>query len=338
MGLSIPNDPVDRNTRGMALEKSGAEDEAVACYEANVRDRFDGTFPYERLAIIFRRRRDYAREIEVIEAALAVFEPKGSYGDFVAKLQGRLTKARGLAVGDPVSPVRKPSRPPQFDASGRRICTTKGCGRLLSGNAKLYCDECRDVRAAPNAFREGDLRPEKLFFGVAGTQHHLAAARSVREGDRLYLVRDPANPHDPLAIEVRGADGRLVGYVPRSGELQGKWGSGPYTQADLARALDAGANYFVNCYAAGGTRDGSVQLEGHCNGWMVPHPARLEAWAERGSSMNAPPDPLPFTVRWHVDGGEAPARGHGPSEDAGEPLAPKARPQPTSWWRRLFGG
>lgn len=296
MGASIPSDPVDRNTRGILLEKSGSEDDAIECYEANVRDRFDGTHPYDRLAIIYRRRKDFTREVGVIEAALDAFGPLAQYADYVAKLQGRLAKARALSSGEPITQKRRPPRPPRFDQSGGRLCATSGCTVALSGNARVYCDECRAVRAAPNANRVGDLMPEKLFFAVAGTQHHLVAARQVREGDRLFLVRDPANAHDPEAVEVRRANGDLVGYVPRNGELQGKWGYGPYTLSDLAQALDAGASCRANCYAAGGHQDGSVQLEGHCNGWMVPHPARLEVWAERGSSMNLPPDPLPIVI------------------------------------------
>lgn len=174
-------------------------------------------------------------------------------------------------------------------------CKTQGCTNQTATGARRYCDECREIRKAPNAERPGDLLPEKLFFSVAGVTHH-PASRAVSQGELLYLVRDPENPHDAKAIEVRRANGDVIGYVPRQGFLQGRFGYRPYTQGDLAAALDAGASYTLRCYAAGG----AVQAEGHCNGWFIPHPARVEVWAKRGSGGNRPPDPLPFTVEHRV--------------------------------------
>jgi HIRAN domain len=171
------------------------------------------------------------------------------------------------------------------------ICKTPGCSNETATAARHYCDECREIKKAPNVSRPGDLRPEKLFFSLAGVSHH-PASRHVRQGEPLYLVRDPENPYDSQAIEVRRANGDVIGYVPRQGMLQGRFGRGPYTQQDLAAALDAGAGYSLRCYAAGG----AVQAEGHCNGWMVPYPARVEVWAKRGSSFNTPREPLPFAV------------------------------------------
>jgi hypothetical protein len=50
----------------------------------------------------------------------------------------------------------------------------------------------------------------------------------IRKGDRLTLVREPANPHDANAIRIEW-QGRMLGYVPRR------------DNADLARQLDRGA-------------------------------------------------------------------------------------------------
>jgi hypothetical protein len=72
--IAIPHDPVVRNLRGRELEKQGLVDNAIAFYEANVRDGFDGNFPYDRLAIIYRRRHDAQQEIAVLERAVEVFE------------------------------------------------------------------------------------------------------------------------------------------------------------------------------------------------------------------------------------------------------------------------
>jgi hypothetical protein len=50
----------------------------------------------------------------------------------------------------------------------------------------------------------------------------------IRKGDRLTLVREPANPHDANAVRIEW-QGRMLGYVPRR------------DNADLARQLDRGA-------------------------------------------------------------------------------------------------
>ena len=66
--------------------------------------------------------------------------------------------------------------------------------------------------------------------GVAGAgQHHSEAleAAEIEPGDPLELRRDPANEHDPNAIQVLAA-GEQLGWVPR--ELA----------AELAPLLDAG--------------------------------------------------------------------------------------------------
>jgi hypothetical protein len=63
--LQVPDDPVERNLRGQELEKEGFVEDAVQFYEANVLQGFDGNFPYDRLVVIYRRRRATADEIRV---------------------------------------------------------------------------------------------------------------------------------------------------------------------------------------------------------------------------------------------------------------------------------
>jgi hypothetical protein len=64
---------------------------------------------------------------------------------------------------------------------------------------------------------------------LAGFRYHAAAAvwASLRVGDRLELVREPANPHDANAVRVEWR-GQVLGYVPRS------------ENAALAWAMDGG--------------------------------------------------------------------------------------------------
>jgi len=72
--IKVPDDPVERNLFGKELEDEGLIFNAIACYQANVNERFDGSFPYERLAIIFRKQKEYSKEIEVLNVAISVFE------------------------------------------------------------------------------------------------------------------------------------------------------------------------------------------------------------------------------------------------------------------------
>ena len=50
----------------------------------------------------------------------------------------------------------------------------------------------------------------------------------MKSGDRLTLVREPANPHDGNAVRLEW-EGHMLGYVPRK------------DNADLARQMDHGA-------------------------------------------------------------------------------------------------
>ncbi len=49
----------------------------------------------------------------------------------------------------------------------------------------------------------------------------------MREGDRLALIREPDNPHDPLAIRVEWR-GEKLGYLPRA------------ENREVAQAMDRG--------------------------------------------------------------------------------------------------
>src|SRR5690606_22594299 len=51
-------------------EKVGQTDEAIALYEANLRDEFSGTHPYERLRILYAERKDWDNAVRVCLAAM----------------------------------------------------------------------------------------------------------------------------------------------------------------------------------------------------------------------------------------------------------------------------
>ena len=79
---------VEKNNNGIIFEKNGNIDEAIKLYEQNVTDEFFGRHPYDRLTIIYRRRKQYNDEIRIIEKAIEII------GD--TKYKKRLEKAKTL--------------------------------------------------------------------------------------------------------------------------------------------------------------------------------------------------------------------------------------------------
>lgn len=90
---------VNRNIKGIDLEKSGQLDKAITLYEENVREGFEGSHPYNRLAIIYKKQGRLNEEIRILDIAVTVFTEiaiKGrSDGELkLKKFKERLEKAR----------------------------------------------------------------------------------------------------------------------------------------------------------------------------------------------------------------------------------------------------
>lgn len=56
-----------------SLEKEGMVDEAIAVYEKCILSKIPTTVPYDRLMILYRKKKDYENEIRVIKDAISVF-------------------------------------------------------------------------------------------------------------------------------------------------------------------------------------------------------------------------------------------------------------------------
>lgn len=76
--INVPNKifsiQVDRNLRGKEAEKIGDIELAIQLYEQNVKERFQGNHPYDRLSVIYRGNKMIDEEIRVIKTAIDVFE------------------------------------------------------------------------------------------------------------------------------------------------------------------------------------------------------------------------------------------------------------------------
>jgi hypothetical protein len=85
---------------------------------------------------------------------------------------------------------------------------------------------------------------------LAGFRHHQGGEvlRSLKPGDRLELVREPANPYDASAVRVEWR-GVTLGYVPRG------------DNAAVARQMDRGVGLEARLAAIRENRNRSVRLE-----------------------------------------------------------------------------
>lgn len=61
------------NNQGIKEEKALNYDKAIELYEENIKGRYPATHSYERLMILYHKRKDYINEIRVTEIALNVF-------------------------------------------------------------------------------------------------------------------------------------------------------------------------------------------------------------------------------------------------------------------------
>ena len=72
---------VNRNVEGKALERAREIDKAIELYEANVTDWCIGTHPYERLRVIYSKKKRYSEAIRVCKTfvkILGAFIKQGS--------------------------------------------------------------------------------------------------------------------------------------------------------------------------------------------------------------------------------------------------------------------
>lgn len=84
------------NNNGIALEKAGDIDAAIAEYEENIKGGYRALHSYNRLMVLYRKRKDYDNEIRVIDYSIGVFIGDNRYDGEIAKWRERRTKAEQL--------------------------------------------------------------------------------------------------------------------------------------------------------------------------------------------------------------------------------------------------
>ena len=226
--IPVPDEPVARNLLGIELEKKGLIDNAVECYEANARDGFDGSHPYRRLTIIYRRRGEHDRELATLRRAIEVFEglqnsPRADvapkleefrerYRVMSAKTSDESKPAQTTAKPDPRAAARSPvvtvttrheSEADQPWRTGERVVSEFSIGGVLAGSSSI------EMSAGPG------------FLGVSGESHYQDALKAAKQSKAEFeptfeatLVAEPSNEFDPNAVAVIIAPFGKVGYVP----------------------------------------------------------------------------------------------------------------------------
>lgn len=81
-----------RNNNGIACEKGGDIDGAIRNYEENIEDNTTTLHPYERLMILYRRRKDYDNELRIIDCSIELFEQLAGYELYIDKWKARREK------------------------------------------------------------------------------------------------------------------------------------------------------------------------------------------------------------------------------------------------------
>ncbi len=67
-----------RNAIGEQKESEGKFDDAIRVYEANIEEGANTLFPYERLAILYKRKKDFKNEKRVIKRAIKKLHERSS--------------------------------------------------------------------------------------------------------------------------------------------------------------------------------------------------------------------------------------------------------------------
>lgn len=70
----------NRNNEGKWHEENGNIDKAISLYEENVIEGYPATLSFERLYVLYRKRRQYQDELRVLDVAIQIFSKENEEG------------------------------------------------------------------------------------------------------------------------------------------------------------------------------------------------------------------------------------------------------------------
>lgn len=86
---------VERNNQGIRYEKQGNIEEAIKIYEENIKP---GCYParhsFDRLLVLYRKRKDYQNEQRVCKLAISVFKEEQKYKERLVKIENLISKSK----------------------------------------------------------------------------------------------------------------------------------------------------------------------------------------------------------------------------------------------------
>lgn len=81
------------NNKGIKLEKSGNIDEAIITYEEGILIPYKAHHSYDRLLVLYRKKKDYQNEKRVCLKAIEMFPQETRYKDRLSKIEAKIIKA-----------------------------------------------------------------------------------------------------------------------------------------------------------------------------------------------------------------------------------------------------
>lgn len=83
---------VTLNNQGISQEKAGDEEAAITTYEECIKTGYPATHAYDRLLVLYRKRKDYISEKRVCQLAIGTFKNEQKYKDRLSKIDDLLNE------------------------------------------------------------------------------------------------------------------------------------------------------------------------------------------------------------------------------------------------------
>lgn len=109
---AIIQECANSNNLGIQYEKEGDIDAAIEVYEKNTLLNYPATHSYERLMVLYRKRKEYSKEIAVIEKAIELFSDENerraeiavnNYPSMAAEIQEALVACKTVCDNNDIN-------------------------------------------------------------------------------------------------------------------------------------------------------------------------------------------------------------------------------------------